>query len=72
MNPFFIVGIIAGILLVYVLVTYNILVKKENEVKESFATMDVYLKKRWDLIPNLVEIVKGCAKHERETLEAIA
>ncbi len=38
-----------------------------NQVEEAFATMDVYLKKRWDLIPNLVETVKGYAKHEKET-----
>jgi len=38
---------------------------------EAFSTMDVYLKKRWDLIPNLVEVVKGYAKHESSTLESI-
>ncbi len=38
-----------------------------NQVEEAFATMEVYLKKRWDLIPNLVETVKGYAKHEKET-----
>ena len=40
-------------------------------VKEAFSTMDVYLKKRWDLIPNLVEVVKGYAKHEKETFNEI-
>lgn len=40
-------------------------------VKEAFSTMDVYLKKRWDLIPNIVETVKGYAKHEKSTLESI-
>ena len=40
-------------------------------VKEAFSTMDVYLKKRWDLIPNLVECVKGYAKHEKDTLKEI-
>jgi len=39
---------------------------------EAFSTMDVYLKKRWDLIPNLVEVVKGYAKHESSTFEKIA
>lgn len=48
--------------------TYNGLVKKRNLVREGFATMDVYLKKRWDLVPNLVETVKGYTKHEQETL----
>ena len=52
-------GIILVICVVYYLVTYNNLVRLNNKVKESFATMDVYLKKRWDLIPNIVETVKG-------------
>ncbi len=59
------------IILLYVLVTYNGLIKSNNFVKEAFSTMDVYLKKRWDLIPNLVEVVKGYAKHEKETIEKI-
>ena len=42
-----------------------------NKVKEAFSTMDIYLKKRWDLIPNIVEIVKGYAKHEKDTLKEI-
>lgn len=42
-----------------------------NQVEEAFATMDVYLKKRWDLIPNLVETVKGYAKHEKETFKDV-
>lgn len=67
--------IIGGIILlgciIYYLVTYNNLIRLNNKVKESFATMDVYLKKRWDLIPNVVEIVKGYAKYENETLNEI-
>lgn len=51
----------------YILVTYNSLIKSNNIVKEAFSTMDIYLKKRWDLIPNLVEVVKGYSKHEEET-----
>lgn len=51
--------------------TYNTFVTWKNKVEESFSTMDVYLKKRYDLIPNLVETVKGYAKHESETLEAV-
>lgn len=50
---------------------YNGLITQRNKVEEAFSTMDVYLKKRYDLIPNLVETVKGYAKHERETLEAV-
>lgn len=58
-------------ILLYVLVTYNRLIKYDNLVKEAFSTMDIYLKKRWDLIPNLVEVVKGYAKHEQDTFMQI-
>lgn len=66
--------IIALIILIiaYVLVLYNSFVKLNNKVKEAFSTMDIYLKKRWDLTPNLVECVKGYAKHEERTFEKIA
>ncbi|MGN1327961.1 MAG: LemA family protein [Clostridia bacterium] len=56
---------------VYTLVTYNTLIKSNDIVEETFSTMDVYLKKRWDLIPNLVEVVKGYAENEKETLNEI-
>ena len=56
------------LLIIYVFIEFNSLVKLRNRVKEAFSTMDVYLKKRWDLIPNIVETVKGYAKHEKETL----
>ena len=59
------------LLIVYIFVLYNSFVSLNNKVKEAFATMDVYLKKRFDLIPNLVETVKGYAKHESETLIAV-
>lgn len=64
-------GVILTICLVYYLITYNIFIKMNNRVKEAFSTMDVYLKKRWDLIPNIVETVKGYAKHEKDTLKEI-
>ncbi len=70
----YILWIIIGVVLVivfYFFITFNKLVKLKNMVKESFATMDVYLKKRWDLIPNIVETVKGYAKHEKDTLKEI-
>lgn len=67
----YIIIAVVVLLALYVLITYNSLVKMNNMVKEAFATMDVYLKKRWDLIPNLVETVKGYAKHEQETLNSI-
>ena len=63
--------IIILICLLYFIIVYNKLIKLNNTVNESFATMDVYLKKRWDLIPNLVNVVKGYAKHEKDTLEEI-
>ncbi len=56
---------------IYVFVLYNTFIKLNNKVKEAFSTMDVYLKKRWDLIPSIVETVKGYAKHENETLKEI-
>lgn len=66
-----IIGAVVLLILIFVLATYNGLIKSKNLVQEGFATMDVYLKKRWDLIPNLVETVKGYATHEKETLEAV-
>lgn len=50
---------------------YNGFIKLRNRVEEAFSTMDVYLKKRYDLIPNLVETVKGYAAHEKETLSRV-
>ena len=50
---------------------YNNLVKLRERIKNAFAQIDVQLKRRWDLIPNLVETAKGYMKHERETLEAV-
>ena len=66
-----IIVVLVVICLMYYFITYNNFVKLNNKVKESFATMDVYLKKRWDLIPNIVETVKGYAKHEKDTLKEI-
>jgi len=66
--------IILVIIVVIVLVTigmYNALVKLRNAVEEAFSTMDVYMKKRYDLIPNLVETVKGYAAHEKDTFERV-
>ena len=57
--------------LVYALVTYNGLVAMRNRIENAWAQIDVQLKRRYDLIPNLVETVKGYAAHERETLEAV-
>ncbi|MBE5735225.1 MAG: LemA family protein [Clostridiales bacterium] len=75
-NYWWIGGIAIVVILAIVVVCmfisyYNKFVKSRNAVEESFSTMDVYLKKRYDLIPNLVETVKGYAKHEKETLSAV-
>ena len=67
----YVVIAIIAVLVIYLIVQYNAFVKANNIVKEAFSTMDVYLKKRWDLIPNLVEVVKGYAKHEKETFNQI-
>jgi LemA protein len=64
-----IVGIVAAVL--YVIAVYNRLVTLRNRFKNAFAQIDVQLKRRYDLIPNLVETAKGYLKHERETLEAV-
>ena len=55
----------------WIISTYNAFVRLRNNVEEGFSPMDVYMKKRYDLIPNLVETVKGYAKHEEETLSKV-
>ena len=55
----------------YVVVSYNGLVSLRNRIENAWAQIDVQLKRRYDLIPNLVETVKGYAAHERETLDAV-
>lgn len=70
-----IAGIIVGAILLILIIgiaawwisTHNKLVRLRNNYEEGFATIDVYLKKRYDLIPNLVETVKGYSKHEHDT-----
>ena len=64
--------IIVGILIVFWAISvYNKLIALRNRVKDQWAQIDVQLKRRFDLIPNLVETVKGYTKHESETLEAV-
>ena len=69
----FIIAIVVVVVLIglYVMVTYNGLVGLKNKVDNGWAQIDVQLRRRYDLIPNLVETVKGYASHERETLEAV-
>ena len=74
-----IIGIVIAALVVilviatiaWIISTYNAFIKLRNNVDEGFSTMDVYMKKRYDLIPNLVETVKGYAKHEESTLTKV-
>jgi len=64
----------AGILILFIIIVisiYNGLVTTRNRYKNAYAQIDVQLKRRYDLIPNLVETAKGYIKHERETLEAV-
>ena len=66
--------IIGGIILLVIIIVaaiYNSLITLRNRYKNSFSQIDVQLKRRYDLIPNLVETAKGYMKHERETLEAV-
>ena len=68
--PFILIGvlIVAGLWLAG---AYNMLVRSRNRVKESWSDIDVQLKRRYDLIPNLVETVKGYAVHEQQTLDKV-
>ncbi len=65
-----IIGIVVFLLLFFAL-TYNSLIRMRNQMRNAWAQIDVQLKRRHDLIPNLVETVKGYAAHERETLESV-
>ncbi len=66
-----VIGIVVLLLIGWVVGAYNRLVRLRNRFKNAFAQIDVQLKRRYDLIPNLVEAAKGYLKHERETLEAV-
>jgi len=66
-----IITAVVVLVLAYVLFAYNSLVRQRNQVEEGFSDIDVQLKRRHNLIPNLVETVKGYAKHESGTLESV-
>jgi len=63
--------VIVAVLALLLIATYNRLVTLRQRVREAWSDIDVQLKRRWDLIPNLVETVKGYAAHERQTFEAV-
>jgi LemA protein len=63
--------VVVVLLALYVIISYNGLVSLRNRIENAWAQIDVQLKRRYDLIPNLVETVKGYASHERETLDAV-
>ncbi|MDD4503641.1 MAG: LemA family protein [Clostridiaceae bacterium] len=66
-----IIFVVLLLIVLFVISSYNGLIVKRNRVKNAWAQIDVQLKKRFDLVPNLVETVKGYAKHEAGTLEAV-
>jgi LemA protein len=72
MSTGLIIGIVSGVVIIlYILLAYNSLIRLKNEAENSWSQIDVQLKRRSDLIPNLVDTVKGYMKHEKETLENI-
>ncbi len=70
-TPVIVIIIIVAIILLYALTTYNSLVGKKNKVANSWSQIDVQLKRRFDLIPNLLETVKGYAAHEKKAFEDV-
>ncbi|MDO5517425.1 MAG: LemA family protein [Clostridium sp.] len=66
-----VIGVAAALIVVWFIASYNGFIKLRNKTQEAFSAMDVILKKRYDLIPNVVETVKGYAKHEKSTLENV-
>lgn len=66
-----VVAVVVLAIIIWFIATYNFFTSSKVAVEEAFSTMDVYLKKRYDLIPNLVETVKGYAKHESEVFEKV-
>lgn len=71
MNILWIVLVVAGVFILWLIGAYNALVRLRNRTSEAWSDIDVQLKRRYDLIPNLVETVKGYAMHEREAFEKV-
>lgn len=72
MSTGWIVGAVVAVIALYLIVMFNRLVRQRNVVREGWSGIDVQLKRRTDLVPNLVETVRGYAKHERALFEEIA
>jgi len=71
MDPIILILLILGAIVLWVILAYNRFITLRNRLKEAFSDIDVQLKRRYDLIPNLVNTVKGYATHERELLEKV-
>ncbi|KKQ34143.1 MAG: LemA family protein, partial [Microgenomates group bacterium GW2011_GWA2_37_6] len=71
MDTTIVIGIVLGVIVLFALYLYNSLISAKLRVKEAFSQIDVQLKRRTDLIPNLVETVKGYAKHEKGVFEKV-
>lgn len=71
MNTTYIIIGVVGFLILYLIFTYNRLITLRERIKEALSSIDVQLKRRFDLIPNLLETVKGYAKHEKEIFENV-
>ena len=66
-----IIAVLVVVLVLYLIAAYNGLIRRRNQIENAWSQVDVQLKRRIDLIPNLVEAVKGYAAHEKETLDAV-
>ena len=66
-----VVGVVVLIIIIWAICAHNKIVRMQAQIEDAFSNIDVYLKKRFDLIPNLVETVKGYAKHESETFARV-
>ena len=71
MDPILIIAVVAGAILLWGVSSYNRLVRLRVRAEESWRDIDTQLKRRWDLIPNLVETVKGYASHESDVFEQV-
>ena len=70
-TPSIIILVVVVVLALWIVGIFNGLVRTRNRVKESWSDIDVQLKRRYDLIPNLIETVKGYAAHEKDVLERV-